>query len=61
LRKTDTEDPAVLARLDVVLDRLDRLLSVLLPERESAIDEFQRMYIRQEKMPLGVGAGSGER
>ena len=61
LRKTDTEDPAVLARLDVILDRLDSVLSALLPERESAVDEFQRMYIRQQKMPLGVGAGSGER
>jgi len=60
LEKTDTDHALVRATLDVILRELDAALSLLLGERESAVGEFRRAYIRHRKIPLGVGVQSAE-
>ena len=60
LENTDTGDAPVRASLNAVLRHIDGVLSVLLGERESMVDEFRRVYIRRHKMPVGIGAsGTG--
>ena len=56
LERMDWDDPPARIVLEGVLSRLAGVLSAVLPERESAFDEFREVYIRHEKMPLGMGS-----
>ncbi|MEN6578012.1 MAG: PASTA domain-containing protein [Phycisphaerales bacterium] len=60
LQRTDWNDPLARMALECAMSRLAAALSALLPEKESAFDEFREAYIRQEKMPSGIGIGSFE-
>jgi hypothetical protein len=60
LERTDTDHALIRASLDAILVQLDSVLSVLLPDKESAVGEFRRTFIRQHKIPLTVGAASAE-
>ncbi len=60
LRRANWNDPITRSVLHGVLSQLAGVLSVVLPERESAFEEFRTVYIRHEKMPVGVGMGSFE-
>jgi beta-lactam-binding protein with PASTA domain len=61
LKRTDWDDPLSMTLLNSVLSQLAAALSVILPERESAFDEFRDAYIRYEKTPVGVGMGRFDR
>ncbi|MEN6429050.1 MAG: PASTA domain-containing protein [Phycisphaerales bacterium] len=56
LERMDWDDPPARIVLEGVLSQLAAVLSALLPEKESAFDEFREVYIRYEKMPLGMGS-----
>jgi hypothetical protein len=61
LRWTDWDDPLGRAAWAGVLAGLDWTLSAILPERESACDEFRDAYLRHEKTPWDAGMGRLER
>lgn len=61
LQRTDWDDSLTRIALEGALSQLAGALSVVLPERESAFDEFREAYIRNEKMPSGIGVRSFER